>query len=70
MGTLASAGTVMLAALPIIMGLQLLLGFVNYDMASVPATPLQARLHTDARVYASRMAEHAAPVSESPSQKT
>jgi len=48
-GTLASAGTVMLAALPVIMGLQLILGFVNYDMASVPSSPLQNRLHSDAR---------------------
>lgn len=52
-GTLASAGTVMLAALPIIMGIQFILGFVNYDMASVPSIPLQARLHADARPYAS-----------------
>jgi len=51
-GTLASAGTVMLAALPVIMGLQLILGFVNYDMTSVPSTPLQGRLHLDARPYA------------------
>lgn len=50
-GTLASPGTVMLAALPIIMGLQLILGFVNYDMASLPSTPLQGRLHRDARMY-------------------
>ena len=47
-GDYASAGTVMLAALPIIMGLQLLLGFINYDMSSVPATPLQKRLRNDA----------------------
>ena len=53
-GTLASAGTVMLAALPIIMGLQLILGFINYDMANVPTVPLQIRLHSDARVYAKR----------------
>lgn len=59
--TLASAGTVMLAALPIIMGLQLILGFVNYDMASVPTTPLQARLHTDARIYASHGKPESAP---------
>lgn len=52
-GTLASAGTVMLAALPIIMGMQLVLGFVNFDMASVPSVPLQGRLHLDARPYAS-----------------
>ena len=50
-GALASAGTVMLAALPIIMGLQLLLGFINYDMTNVPTTPLKGRLHADARVY-------------------
>lgn len=48
-GTYASAGTVMLAALPVIMGLQLLLGFVNYDMANIPMHPLQNRLHADAR---------------------
>lgn len=47
-GNYASAGTVMLAALPIIMGLQLLLGFINYDMSSVPAIPLQKRLRSDA----------------------
>lgn len=48
-GTYASAGTVMLAALPVIMGLQMILGFVNYDMANVPSSPLQTRLHLDAR---------------------
>lgn len=47
----ASPGTVMLAALPIILGLQLILGFVNNDMASVPTTPLQSCLHMDARGY-------------------
>ena len=44
-GALASAGTVMLAALPVIMGFQMLLGFVNYDMANIPSRPLQGRLH-------------------------
>lgn len=51
-GTFASAGTVMFAALPIILGLQLVLGFVNHDMASVPSIPLQGRLHSDARQLA------------------
>ncbi|MGC8532316.1 MAG: hypothetical protein ACP5M1_09780, partial [Acidiphilium sp.] len=32
-----SSGTVMLAALPIILGLQLLLSFIGYDIASVPS---------------------------------
>jgi dolichol-phosphate mannosyltransferase len=47
--TLASAGTVMLAALPMIMGLQLLLGFINFDMASMPSSPLSLQPHADAR---------------------
>ncbi len=48
--SLASAGTVMLAALPVIIGLQLILGFANYDMANIPSVPLQGRLQADARV--------------------
>lgn len=35
-GLPTSAGRVMLAALPLILGLQLLLGFIAYDIASVP----------------------------------
>jgi glycosyltransferase involved in cell wall biosynthesis len=34
--TLASTGTVMLAVLPIIVGLQLLISFINFDVMSVP----------------------------------
>jgi len=44
LGMPASAGTVMLAALPVIVGFQLLLGFLGMDVANVPRTPLQARL--------------------------
>lgn len=40
----ASAGTVMLSALPIIIGFQLLLSFLNYDMSSVPKLPISPRL--------------------------
>ena len=36
----ASAGTVMLSAVPIILGFQLLLAFLSYDIA---ATPKRAR---------------------------
>ena len=36
LGLEASPGTVMLAALPILAGLQLLLAFVGYDIRSVP----------------------------------
>ena len=34
----ASTGTVMLASLPLIVGMQLLLGFVNYDVSRTPTT--------------------------------
>jgi glycosyltransferase involved in cell wall biosynthesis len=40
----ATAGTVMIAALPIIIGSQLLLAFLNYDIQSVPRTALHPRL--------------------------
>ena len=36
LGLEASPGTVMLAALPVLVGLQLLLAFVGYDIRSVP----------------------------------
>lgn len=38
-GLLTSAGSVMLVALQIIVGIQLLLGFLAYDIASVPRRP-------------------------------
>jgi len=38
---LASTGTVMLAVLPIIMGFQLVLSAIQYDMTNVPSEPLQ-----------------------------
>ncbi|WP_448683881.1 glycosyltransferase family 2 protein [Pseudomonas nicosulfuronedens] len=39
-GVPAHPGTVMLAALPILMGIQFLLAFLGYDIASVPVRPL------------------------------
>jgi glycosyltransferase involved in cell wall biosynthesis len=45
----ASAGTVMLAAMPIIIGTQLLLAFLNYDIQSVPSTALHPRLQRSTR---------------------
>ncbi|CAM2921029.1 hypothetical protein CUTA107171_00005 [Cupriavidus taiwanensis] len=38
--TPASAGTVMLAGLPVILGLQFTLAFLSYDIGSVPRRPL------------------------------
>lgn len=45
-GVPTAAGTVMASALPIILGLQFLLGFLSYDIASVPRRPLQTRWHS------------------------
>jgi dolichol-phosphate mannosyltransferase len=39
------AGTVMLAAMPLIMGLQLLLAFLSHDVTSVPRRPIHKSLH-------------------------
>src|SRR5690606_1885059 len=42
-GIETSAGTVMLAALPIILGLQLVLAFLNFDMSSTPSRVIHRR---------------------------
>jgi len=42
-GVETPAGTVMLAALPVLMGLQLLLAFLSNDIASVPKRPLHKK---------------------------
>ena len=41
LGTTASAGTVMVAALPIIVGLQLILTAMSFDLTNAPQVPLQ-----------------------------
>ena len=43
-GIPATAGTVILAALPIILGTQFLLAFLNFDIQNVPRTPLHLQL--------------------------
>lgn len=43
-GVPTTAGTVMLAAMPVLVGLQLLLAFFSYDVASVPKLSLSSRL--------------------------
>ncbi|MEH6588912.1 MAG: glycosyltransferase family 2 protein [Halioglobus sp.] len=48
--TVASAGTVMLSGLTVIIGIQMLLGFLQYDMSNVPRTPLQSRLSNKASI--------------------
>lgn len=43
-GLESSPGTVMLAGLPVILGVQFLLGFLAYDTAAVPQKPIHRRL--------------------------
>ena len=45
----ATPGTVMIAALPIIVGFQLLLAFLNYDIQSVPRFTLHVRMISSRR---------------------
>ena len=49
----ATAGTVMVAALPIIVGVQMLLAFLNYDIGATPAQALHPRLKTSGRTMVS-----------------
>jgi dolichol-phosphate mannosyltransferase len=43
-GVAATSGTVMLAALPVLLGVQLILAFLNYDVQNVPREVLHKRL--------------------------
>ena len=43
-GLPTAAGTVMVAAMPVLVGLQFVLSFIGYDIASVPRRPLQRSL--------------------------
>lgn len=42
-GVSTPVGTVMIAALPVLMGLQLILAFLSYDISSIPQRPLHSR---------------------------
>lgn len=44
LGVVTQPGTVMLAALPMLMGLQFVLAFLGYDIASVPRRPIHIHL--------------------------
>jgi dolichol-phosphate mannosyltransferase len=46
-GQPATSGTVMLSALPIFLGIQFLLGFLSFDIANQPRTPICPRLETE-----------------------
>ena len=47
-GVAATSGQVMIASLPIIVGVQLLLAFVQFDVAATPSEPLSALLQEEA----------------------
>ena len=53
----ASAGVVMAAALPIILGAQLLMQAVNFDVLNVPSRPIHPYLRTIARMEAEERAK-------------
>jgi glycosyltransferase involved in cell wall biosynthesis len=55
----ASAGTVMLAALPLVMGFQLLLSFLAFDISHVPRLPLHVRLSESASPALNEIADAA-----------
>lgn len=61
-GVSTPAGTVMLAALPIILGLQFILAFIGYDIASVP----RRALHRAARPIAISRTWHAQEPEQAP----
>jgi len=52
-GVPASAGTVMVSALPLIVGFQMLLSALGYDIANVPSIPLQRLSRSDREIGAS-----------------
>lgn len=57
-GQLTSAGTVMVSALPLLVGIQLLISFLNYDIASVPRRPIHPTLLRGGKVdYLRRIPE-------------
>jgi glycosyltransferase involved in cell wall biosynthesis len=43
-GTAASSGTVMLAAMPVLLGVQLILAFIGYDVSSTPRRAIHSKL--------------------------
>ena len=54
-GQNASVGTVMLATLPIILGFQLLLAALSFDIANVPTKPLQRLLPSERKPFVSSL---------------
>ncbi|MGY3041530.1 dolichol-phosphate mannosyltransferase [Rhodanobacter sp. TND4EL1] len=51
-GTIASSGTVMLAAMPVLLGVQLILAFIGYDVSSTPRRAVHSKLGRSALMKA------------------
>lgn len=51
-GIAATSGTVMLAAMPVLLGVQLILAFIGYDVSSTPRRAVHAKLGRSALVKA------------------
>lgn len=49
-GVTASSGTVMLAAMPILLGVQLILSFIGYDVSAMPHRPVHSKLGRSALI--------------------
>ena len=65
-GQAASAGVVMAAALPVIIGVQLLLQAMNFDVLNVPTRPIHPYLRTLERIEAAAHAEAEAAADAGP----
>lgn len=65
-GQAASAGVVMAAALPVIIGVQLLLQAMNFDVVNVPTRPIHPYLRTLERIEAAAHAEAEAAADAGP----
>jgi glycosyltransferase involved in cell wall biosynthesis len=48
-GVTTSSGTVMISALPIILGTQLIIGFLSHDMSDIPKLPIHKRLQSQTK---------------------
>lgn len=57
-GIPATAGTVMLSSLPILMGLQLVLSWLNFDVAAEPRIPISTVIHESKNTSASQSADN------------
>lgn len=65
-GTATPTGTVMLAAMPVLVGLQLLLAFLSQDVANVPRLPIGRRLRLQADAQRATDAAIRSPEAPSP----